>query len=113
MINKYERKRFYLDPSKVTLPASSQFKSSPQPSATQHSTPTQSMALPRSTPSLNVSSNNNNNNQRQTDPFSPVTTTPAVPASDNFANFDNAPIFNAASVTPVKQQSECYFIILF
>ncbi|KAF4527782.1 hypothetical protein B566_EDAN015838 [Ephemera danica] len=104
MINKYERKRFYLDPSKITMPVF-QAKPSPQPAVSLPPVSATPVALPRTAPV------NNNNSHRPPDPFSPISSTPpvpfAAPVQDNFANFDNNPIFNATGTnpTPTKQQS--------
>jgi Arf-GAP domain and FG repeat-containing protein 1 len=104
MINKYERKRYYLDPSKIVFPVTQQ-KPASQPAVASPSVSANPMALPRTVPI------NNNNSHRPPDPFSPVTTTPmplTAPVQDNFANFDNNPIFNAATTnsTPTKKQSK-------
>jgi len=113
MINKYERKRFYLDPSKVSLPKPAPTPQLPLPQQTSTPLARPTVALPRASPSV-ISPNNNS--LIKGDPFLPMGNGPAPP-QDNFANFDNAPIFNAASVstaTPVKQQqSECLFIKIF
>ncbi|XP_065346951.1 arf-GAP domain and FG repeat-containing protein 1-like isoform X1 [Cloeon dipterum] len=116
MVNKYERKRYYLDPSKVSLPKPAPSPQLPQPQHTSTPLARPSMALPRTVPS--IVSPNNNLNRIKVDPFSPLTngpvSAPPPPPQDNFANFDNVPIFNAAAAapqnsTPVKNQSNKYF----
>lgn len=116
MTNKYERKRYYLDPSKVSLPKPSPTPQLPLPQ--QMSTPLArpTVAVPRATPGVLSPNNNSIQSIPKPDPFSPVVNGPTMP-QDNFANFDNAPIFNAAAatnLTPARQQSsESNFALLF
>lgn len=113
MVNKYERKRFYLDPSKVSLPKPSPTPQLPLPQQTSTPLARPTVAVPRTTPG--IISPNNNNSIPKPDPFTPVSNGPMMP-QDNFANFDNAPIFNAAAannLTPAKQQSSELAFIYF
>ncbi|XP_059480423.1 arf-GAP domain and FG repeat-containing protein 1 isoform X2 [Neocloeon triangulifer] len=104
MVNKYERKRYYLDPSKISLPKPAPSPQLPLPQQTTTPLAKPSMALPRTVPHI---SSPNNNMLIKADPFLPLSNVPQPP-QDNFANFDNAPIFNALvaqNSSPAKNQS--------